>query len=60
MKVICNQLRTIHIEGVEFTPIEGGVIVPEDKENAVKNSFFYKALIADGSFVVVEEKKSKS
>ncbi len=53
MKVICNQLRTINIEGIEFTPVAGGVTVPDDKIEEVRNSFFYKALVSDGSFVEV-------
>jgi len=58
MTVKSNEIRTIKIEGVEFTPDTKGVVVPADKESAIKDNFFFKHYIDCGSFIVVEEKKT--
>ena len=60
MKVISNQIRTITIEGVEFTPNAKGTLVPENKVNDVKSNFFFKALLADGSFTIEQELETKT
>ncbi len=60
MKVLSKELRTITIEGVEFTPDSKGVEVPTHKEKAVKSNFFFKHYIRNGSFTVAVAKKETS
>jgi hypothetical protein len=56
MKVISNELRDIVIEGVTFTPIDGGVPVPTDKIEAVKENFFFRHFVDIKAFEVIEAK----
>ncbi len=56
MTVKSNEIRTIKIEGVEFTPSNKGVVVPDGKVTAIKKNFFFKHYVESGSFTVTEEK----
>ena len=56
MKVKSNELRDIVIEGVVFTPVNGGIAIPEDKKEAIKDNFFFKHYVEVGSFEVIEAK----
>jgi hypothetical protein len=56
MKVISNELRDIVIEGVNFTPIDGGVIIPDDKIEVIKDNFFFKHYVETKAFEIVEAK----
>ena len=55
MTVKSNQIRTITIEGVAFTPDVKGVLVPEDKIAKLKDNFFFKHYTDIGAFTVVEK-----
>lgn len=55
MIIKSNQVRTITIEGVKFTPDVKGVEVPDSKIKALRDNFFFKALVKDGSFSEIKE-----
>ncbi len=57
MKVLSNELRDITIEGVVFTPVNGGIAIPEDKEEAIKDNFFFKHYVETKAFEIVEAKE---
>lgn len=56
MKIISNQIRTIQIEGIKFTPSPKGTVVPSSKVTELKGNFFFKHYVANGSFKVSEDK----
>ena len=56
MTVKSNEIRTIKIEGVDFTPAIKGVDVPADKEASLKQNFFFNHYLSIGAFIIVEEK----
>lgn len=56
MTVKSNEIRTIKIEGVEFTPDSKGVVIPDGKVTAIKKNFFFKHYVETGAFTVTEEK----
>jgi hypothetical protein len=41
---------------VVFTPVSGGVTVPEDKKEAIKDNFFFKHYVETKAFEIVEAK----
>lgn len=47
------------IEGIAFTPDSKGVEVPKDKETLIKDNFFFKALLKDGTFSMAKEADKK-
>ncbi|MDD3443223.1 MAG: hypothetical protein PHW89_08165 [Sulfurimonas denitrificans] len=55
MKVVSNEARTITIEGVAFTPDPKGVIVPDEKLEAINDNFFFKHYVSSGSFEIKTE-----
>ena len=57
MTVKSKEIRTITIEGVNFTPDAEGTVVPTDKETSIKSNFFFKHYVDCESFTIVEEKK---
>ena len=55
MLVKSKEIRTIKIDGVEFTPAISGVKVPSEKIKSLKENFFFKHYVRTSSFTVTEE-----